>query len=921
VVDDVDWPFVGRVVELEMFSRLIADPASSGVVLAGPAGVGKTRMAAECLTVAGGDSGCFVARVAGQQASSELPFGALTHLLPTVGPGHAVLRRIDHTQEAMRQDLSGLLRQLASAVTTMAGGRRLVLLVDDAHLLDRLSATLVYQLALNDSAFILATLRAGEIAPDPVVALWKDGLLVRHELPGLPVEATEQLVSAALKGQVDPETTLSLASHCHGNVLYLRELVKGAVRDGTLRYELGMWRLVRELQPSIRLVELVEATLCGLVTEERELLELVSLGEPLEQNELQVLGDIKVAERLERSGLLKVQVNNGRLQVRLGHPVYGDVLRAGLPKLRVATMSRALAESVEDTGSRRDEAMLRIGRWRLIGGGGSPEVMLAAATAARWRYDFRLAQRLTQAAQELGGGFEADLMAAKLASIQGGCDTAESALAMLAKDTTDDAQRAKVAIARMDNFLFANRPTVSLQVATEAETYIGDRYWRDEITARRSAILVNTEGPYATLRAVTPLLAGSTSDTALVWACLTGARSLARVGRCEEAVKLTERGHHAQMRLSEPLEFYPWFHLFNRAEAFVSIGRLDDAEALASSEYQTGLAEHSAERQACFALQLAKVHLARGRVRDAAASAREAVGVTRRIGRPLFLHEALHNLAMARAHTDNIVGADIVLAKVEEFDLPRTFYDAPDALLARAWTAAAHRQLPHARELAEEAAELALTSGDLVVASAALHTLARFGAAGSVTARLDRLENQIDPGLINLRAAHARHLASDDANGLQETADAFAAMGFDLLAADAAADAAVAWTRQGHTRNAAAASRLSVALADKCQGATTPSLRSVTARARLTPAEHETATLAAAGHSNKDIADELVLSVRSIENRLQRVYEKLGITTRSALPDALALPSRTVAAEHLNHEERSPLINAAAHTPRRGIRP
>src|ERR1700677_3247213 len=182
VVDDVDWPFVGRVDELEMFSRLIADPASSGVVLAGPAGVGKTRMAAECLTVAGGDSGCFVARVAGQQASSELPFGALTHLLPTVGPGHAVLRRIDHTQEAMRQDLSGLLRQLASAVTTMAGGRRLVLLVDDAHLLDRLSATLVYQLALNDSAFILATLRAGEIAPDPVVALWKDGLLVRHEL-------------------------------------------------------------------------------------------------------------------------------------------------------------------------------------------------------------------------------------------------------------------------------------------------------------------------------------------------------------------------------------------------------------------------------------------------------------------------------------------------------------------------------------------------------------------------------------------------------------------------------------------------------------------------------------------------------------------------------------------------------------------
>jgi DNA-binding CsgD family transcriptional regulator len=57
----------------------------------------------------------------------------------------------------------------------------------------------------------------------------------------------------------------------------------------------------------------------------------------------------------------------------------------------------------------------------------------------------------------------------------------------------------------------------------------------------------------------------------------------------------------------------------------------------------------------------------------------------------------------------------------------------------------------------------------------------------------------------------------------------------------------------------------------------------------LTPGEHQTAVLAAAGHSNKSIADELVLSVRSVENRLQRVYEKLGISSRAMLPRALDL--------------------------------
>jgi DNA-binding CsgD family transcriptional regulator len=57
----------------------------------------------------------------------------------------------------------------------------------------------------------------------------------------------------------------------------------------------------------------------------------------------------------------------------------------------------------------------------------------------------------------------------------------------------------------------------------------------------------------------------------------------------------------------------------------------------------------------------------------------------------------------------------------------------------------------------------------------------------------------------------------------------------------------------------------------------------------MSAAEHDTAVLAAAGYSNKAIADELVLSVRSVENRLQRVYEKLGICSRAALPTALNL--------------------------------
>jgi DNA-binding CsgD family transcriptional regulator len=112
-------------------------------------------------------------------------------------------------------------------------------------------------------------------------------------------------------------------------------------------------------------------------------------------------------------------------------------------------------------------------------------------------------------------------------------------------------------------------------------------------------------------------------------------------------------------------------------------------------------------------------------------------------------------------------------------------------------------------------------------------------------------------------------------------------MGADLLAAEAAADAAVAWQRAGDPRRSAGAERRAAALTDRCEGPTTPALQAIEARVQLASAEREAALLAAAGRSNKQIAEELCLSVRTVENRLQRVYEKLGINGRAELAAGL----------------------------------
>ena len=80
---------------------------------------------------------------------------------------------------------------------------RLALGVDDAHLLDDASAALVHQLAATGSGFVVVTVRSGEPVPDPVVALWKDGLAERVEVQALGRGEVEELITAALGGQVD----------------------------------------------------------------------------------------------------------------------------------------------------------------------------------------------------------------------------------------------------------------------------------------------------------------------------------------------------------------------------------------------------------------------------------------------------------------------------------------------------------------------------------------------------------------------------------------------------------------------------------------------------------------------------------------------------------------------------------------------
>jgi DNA-binding CsgD family transcriptional regulator len=195
--------------------------------------------------------------------------------------------------------------------------------------------------------------------------------------------------------------------------------------------------------------------------------------------------------------------------------------------------------------------------------------------------------------------------------------------------------------------------------------------------------------------------------------------------------------------------------------------------------------------------------------------------------------------------------------------------------------------VPGARKLLAEAVAAEANRGGAVLESAALHDLARLGEAATAAPRLKELAAIIEGPLAPARAVHAVALAASDPAGLEAASGSFEEVGAILFAAEAAADAAVAWRRAADHRRAASAERRAVTLAGRCQGAATPALGALEGRVLLTQAERDVALLAAAGRSNKEISAQLYLSLRTVENYLHRAYEKLGVSGRAELARAL----------------------------------
>ncbi|HZE15908.1 MAG TPA: ATP-binding protein, partial [Mycobacterium sp.] len=413
------WPFLGRDNEVRQALAALDDAVEfHDVALVGDSGVGKSTLA-RAIAKALESRGRTVRFVLGTQTGSAVPLGAFSRSVT-----------VDTPQEPAAM--------LAAAQRTLEQDENLVVVVDDAQLLDPLSATLLYQLAASGSARLIVTIRSGEAAPDAVTALWKERLLLSLRIEAFTRKQTGELARAVLGGAVNARLIDELYGRSRGNLLLLRGLLSAGTGSGVVVHTEGGWQLRGPLHPDRELSDLLEFRLQSLAPEELEAVEVLAAAEVLDWEILRGLCDADAVGRLERRGVIQLVSDGFNTVARLFHPVLGEVAmqRAGVVRSRQLTgmLAQHLRKYLQAEAQRSRlpdvRAQIRLAQF-MMRSDMAPDLNLIidAAASAMTMSSFACGEELARFAFDRGGGLPAAIVLTRVLSWRGRGDETEAVLA------------------------------------------------------------------------------------------------------------------------------------------------------------------------------------------------------------------------------------------------------------------------------------------------------------------------------------------------------------------------------------------------------------------------------------------------------------------------------------------------------------
>ncbi|WP_326549088.1 LuxR C-terminal-related transcriptional regulator [Mycolicibacterium sp. ND9-15] len=849
----------------------VAGPDLCGVLLCGSEGVGKSRLAHEALSEAA-SRGFETRWTAGASSARAVPLGAFAAWAP-----------------AGVTDTFQLLRGVMEALAPASSTARVVLGVDDAHLLDDLSTFVVHQIVQRGAAKVILTVRDGEPVPAAVQELWTANEFGRLDLQHLSLSETATLLEATLGGPVASDAARRLWMLTCGNVLYLRNIVEQEVADGRIVREDGAWRWVGDPVMPPGLIELIESRIGVLPAPVGDVIDVVAVAEPIDLGALTRITDAPAVEEAETRGLICLEPAGGGIEVRVAHPLYAEVRRRRAPYSRLRRLRGSVASELAASTDPDDVSAVVRRATLSLESDLAPEadLLVRAAYGAVWLGDLVLADRLAEAAIHAGAAAEPNFVRAHALSWLGRGEEAEDVLAGIDTSLLTDHDRARLTFLRSSNMLWA------LGDPARAKALIDDVLPATPSDARAYLDAFLTVYWFAMDQPAKALRVSKTvalADVPVVGAEV--AWSLAQIcadaGRTADAMAYADSGYSVATRTLDAPQMR-----FNIADAQVSAlllaGLVQDA---------TTVAERTREQAADLP---GVAHLL-----GAAVAGRAALGAGDLLRACALLEQAVdglhathpdgwgyryripHVTALAmRGMTREATAAQTTLARMAR----RFRFLDHDQSLMRAWVAASQGAVSEAITIALSAARRACADGQFAAEALCLQTATQFGERSSGP-RLRELEAMVEGPRAGLAARFAEALGNGDAAGLDSVAGEFEHIGDLVAAIDATAHAALAYRREDKRGSALGCVSRAVALAERC-GASTPALRQAAEPLPLTDREEEIVMMIGEGLSNRAVAQRLTLSVRTVESHIYRAMAKTGTTSREEL--AALLPHRTAA--------------------------
>jgi DNA-binding CsgD family transcriptional regulator len=908
------------------------------VVIEGHAGIGKTSLLAYARE-SGTRRDMRVVSATGAELEWGFPYGVVRQFfesfLRTVPPaerktwlrGTAEMAgtmfggRADRAVEPGEQ--FALLHSLYWMCVNIAEGRPLLMLLDDAQWADLPSLRYVEftcrRLEQVPLLFVVATRLADEHTPAPLMALLA-GVSVDLLRPSpLSLRAVESLV----RDQVDPRADDEFAAACHevtgGNPFLLRELLHEVVRERVPATKEGAAR-VRAIGPR-GIARVVLLRLRRLPEPARLLVAALSVapdGLPLrELGELAGLDERACAEAA--AGLASAEIVDLRDGIRFTHPVLRTTVYEDMAALERQRLHRRAATMQAERGRPAEEIAAHLLE---LEPGDDPSVIrtlreaAAQATAAR---DFLDAERLLlRARQESADGVDRADLLAELGSVQAraGKPAGIANLRAAIDEIENPLRRAEVSIKLSTALKFSLDIDQSAQVLLEAirRADVPSRQIRRRLHAELlgTRFIAAVSDPHVrTELASLEMPSGPPRDQ--LDSLQLAAAAYDAAAELRPAAEVIEFGRRA---LFEETQGGPAYRRQAPVIASVALIWAEDLEfvyarcsrAVAAAQAEssalgvgTNLAVRAiccyragrlldAESDAAAAIELAPTAGGLGPLLPSAVACAIASGIDR--GTPLKELEAmafdrsLDRAPQLLAYTQlSWARGELCLAD-EQWEQALAHLgdcDRHDPSLGGNNPA----MIPWREGIALAHARLGDHTAAYGFASEAVHRAERFGAPRALGCAL-RAAALVQSGRARIAGLRRARETLERATAPLELARVCCDLGSTLRAAGQRTDAQQTLEQSYRLANSLGAERIAGRAAEELKAAgVRPRREPAAGPGALTPSERRVAELAAAGKSNREIAQTLFVTQKTVETHLGHVYDKLGVRARQKLSEAL----------------------------------